>query len=95
MRGASASVDEALGMTHTLHTTSRDQLEESLATTAGRFGREVGTIGWPDPQRAPVRSDVVLHMRARVQYRDYQIDSYALAEAIVDRLRAGGVARTF
>ena len=62
-----------------------------MATAGGRFGRQIGTIAWPDPERAPVRSATVLGMRARVQYRDYQIDSFVLAEAIIDRLCAGGL----
>jgi hypothetical protein len=76
-------------MTPTLQASPHEQLEESLATSAGRFGRQIGTIAWPDAELAPVRSATVLGMRARVQYRDYQIDSSVLAEAIIDRLCAG------
>jgi hypothetical protein len=78
-------------MTITLQASPHDQLEESLATSAGRFGRQIGMIAWPDPELASVRSATVLGMRARVQYRDYQIDSFVLAEAIIDRLSAGGL----
>jgi hypothetical protein len=91
MRGRAATVDEAHTMTITLQASPHDQLEESLATAGGRFGRQIGTIAWPDPEQAPVRSAAVLGMRARVQYRDYQIDSFVLAEAIIDRLCAGGL----
>lgn len=60
-----------------------------MATSAGRFGRQIGTIASPDPELAPRRSPTVLDMRARVQYRDNQLDSSVLAEAIIDRLCAG------
>ena len=73
-------------MTHTLQDSLQAQLEEVAATT-GRFGRQVLTIDFPDPQH--VRSDVVERMRARVQYYDYKIDNRVLAEAIIDRVRLG------
>jgi hypothetical protein len=76
-------------MTPALQASPHEQLKESLATTAGRFRRQIGTIAWPDPEQAPGRSATVLGMRAREQYRDYQIDSFVLAEAIIDRLSAG------
>ena len=44
-----------------------------------------------DHARAPVRSFTVQRMQARVQYRDYQIDPRVLAEAISERLCAGGL----
>jgi hypothetical protein len=74
-------------MTLTLQSSPHDQLEELSATAAGRFGRQSRTIAWPDPELAPVRSDTVARMQARVQYRDYQIDSAVLAEAIIARVR--------
>ena len=70
-------------MTSTLQTSLQAQLEE-VSTT--RFGRQPLTITWPDPEPAPVRSARVAHMQARVQYRNYQIDSAVLAEAIIDRV---------
>jgi hypothetical protein len=73
-------------MTHTLQDSLQAQLEEVASATA-RFGRQVLTIDFPDPQH--VRSDVVECMRARVQYYDYKIDNRALAEAIIDRVRLG------
>jgi hypothetical protein len=90
MRGRAATVDAALTMTITLQST-HDQLEETFAS-GGRFGRHISPIASPDPERTPVRHDSVLRMRARVQFRSYQIDSFVLAEAIVDRLCAGGLA---
>lgn len=91
MRGRAATVDEAHTMTLTLQASPHDQLEESLATSAGRFGRQIGTIACPDPALAPLRSATVMGVRARVQYRDYRLDSFVLAEAIIDRLCAGGL----
>jgi hypothetical protein len=72
-------------MTLTLQHSRHDQLEEASAT-AGRFGRQTRTIAWPDPELAPVRSDTVARMRARVQYYDYKIDPLVLAEAIINRV---------
>jgi hypothetical protein len=74
-------------MTFTLQNSTYDQREELSAPT-GRFGRQVRTIAWPDPDDlAPVRSDLVLEMKARVQYFDYKIDNRVLAEAIIARVR--------
>jgi hypothetical protein len=73
-------------MTHTLQDSLQTQLEEVAATT-GRFGRQVLTLDFPDPDEA--RSDVVTRMRARVRYYDYKIDNVVLAEAIIDRVRLG------
>ena len=78
-------------MIPTLRTAPHDPLAEPVARSAGRFASQIGTIGRPDPERAPVRTATVLRMQARVQYRDYQIDSVVLAEAISERLRAGGL----
>ena len=78
-------------MIPTLRTAPHDHLAEPVARSAGRFASQIGTIGWPDPERAPVRTATVLRMQARVQYRDYQIDSFVLAEAISERLCAGGL----
>jgi hypothetical protein len=76
-------------MTTTLHT-AHEQLEETFAA-GGRFSRHISPIASPDPELTPVRYDSVLRMRARVQFRSYQLDSSVLAEAIVDRLCAGGL----
>ena len=89
MRGRAATVDAALTMTTTLHST-HEQSEETFAA-GGRFSRHISPIAAPDPERTPVRYDSVLRMRARVQFRRYQLDPFVLAEAIVDRLCAGGL----
>ena len=79
-------------MTPTLRTAPHDQHTEPVTGPTGRFTSQIGTTGWPDPELAPIRWDSVLRMRARVQYRDYQMDSSVLADAIVERLCAGGLA---
>jgi anti-sigma28 factor (negative regulator of flagellin synthesis) len=84
MRGRRVTVDDAHTMTPTLQHSQQDQLEASV--TSGRFARQTRTIAWPDSELAPVRSDVVERMRARVQYYDYKIDPLVLAEAIIDRV---------
>ena len=78
-------------MSPTLHTALHDQLAEPVAAPTGRFTSQIGTTGWPDPELAPIRRATVLRMQARVQYRDYQINSSVLADAIVERLCAGGL----
>jgi anti-sigma28 factor (negative regulator of flagellin synthesis) len=70
-------------MTSTLQTSPQAQLQE---VPTSRFARQPMTIAWPDPEPAPVRSARVAQMQARVQYRDYQIDSAVLAEAIIDHV---------
>ena len=72
-------------MTLTLQSAQHDQLEERVATAARRFERQIRTIEWADAD-APVRSDKVARMQARVQYYDYKIDPLVLAEAIIDRV---------
>jgi hypothetical protein len=79
-------------MSPTLHTALQDQLAEPVAASTGRFTSQIGTTGWPDPELAPVRRATVLRMQARVQYRDYQLDCSVLADAIAERLGAGGLA---
>ena len=78
-------------MSPTLHTALHDQFAQPVAASTGRFTSQIGTTGWPNPELAPVRRAMVLRMQARVQYRDYQIDSSVLADAIVERLCAGGL----
>jgi hypothetical protein len=92
MRQRAVTADATPTMTFTLHTATQDQIAEPDTRTTGRFASQIGTTGWPDPARAPVRSATVQRMQARVQYRDYQIDPLALAEAISERLCAGGLA---
>lgn len=77
-------------MTHPLHSSSPDQLEQLLATAGGRFGRQVRTIACPDPEMAPVRSATVARLRARTTAGEYRIDPAAVADAIVERVYPGG-----
>lgn len=72
-------------MTYTLPT-QHDQLDELFATAAGRFGRQLRTIAWPDPDSAPARTSTVARMRARLLKTDYLIDPSVVASAIVDRV---------
>jgi hypothetical protein len=91
MRGRPAAADEGHVMTPTLHS-QHDQLEELFATASGRFGRQILTIAWPDPETAPPRSTTVGRMRARLSAGGYRIDPSVVANAIVDRVGAGGLA---
>jgi hypothetical protein len=91
MHGHAASVDEAQAMTQTLVSSPHDQLEELFTTAAGRFGRRIRTIAWPDPDRAPARSTTVVRMRERMMKGEHQIDPLVVANAIVDRVFAGGL----
>jgi len=78
-------------MIPTFQAAPHDQLAEPVASSTGRFASQIGTTGWPDPELAPVRSATVLRLKARVQYREYKIDSSVLADAISERLCAGGL----
>ena len=61
-----------------------------VASAAGRFGRRrFRTIAWTEPDMGPVRSEVVVRMRNRINSGEYQIDTQAVASAIVDRICAG------
>lgn len=81
-------------MTQTLVSTPNDQLAELLTSAAGRFARRIRTIAWPDPEMAPPRSSTVVRMRERINSGEYQIDSQLVANAIVDRVCAGGLTTT-
>lgn len=91
MHGHAASVDEAQAMTQTLRCSPHDQLEELFATAAGRFGRRIRTIAWPDPDMAPAHSTTVVRMRERMKKSEYRTDPLVVANAIVDRVSAGGL----
>jgi len=94
MHGHAAAVDDVQAMTQTFVSTPHDQLAELLAAAAGRFGRQLPTIAWPDPDTAPVRCTTVMRMRERINGGEYQIDPLLVANAIVDRVRAGGLTTT-
>jgi len=91
MRGGAAIVDAAQTMSPTFQAARHEHLAEPVAGSAGHFASQIGTTGWPDPELAPVRRATVLRMRARVPYREYQIESSVLADAISERLCAGGL----
>jgi hypothetical protein len=90
MRGPAATVDEVRMMAHTLtlHTSPHEQLQHMFAKAAGRFGRQVHTIAWPDPEMAPARSATVARMQARMNAGEYRIDPSVVAGAIVERVGA-------
>lgn len=89
MHRRAACVDAFLAMTQTLQISQHDHLAELVATTTGRFGRRLRTISWHGPDMDPVRTEVVVRMRARINSGEYQIDTQAVASAIVDRVCAG------
>jgi hypothetical protein len=89
MHGRAACVDAVLAMTHTLQLSLHDHLAELVATGTGRFGRRFRTITWHAPDMEPVRSELVMHMRDRINSGEYQIDTQAVASAIVDRVCVG------
>ena len=80
------TVDEVRMTAHTLHISPHDQLHQMFARAAGRFGRQVHTIAWPDPEMAPARSATVARMRARMTAGEYRIDPSVVAGAIVERV---------
>ena len=54
MRGSAKGVDDGLTMTSTL--LSPEQLEHLFPTATGRFGRQITTIAYADPETAPART---------------------------------------
>ena len=83
-------VDVAHAMSTTLRYRDHDQLEELMARSAGRFGREVRTIAYPDTEKTPVRAREVERMRQR-EKSGYEVDPRLVAIAILERLAAGGL----
>jgi hypothetical protein len=94
IHGHTWRVDELRAMTQTLQYSPHKQLEDLLAASAGRFGRRLPTIAWPDPEMAPTRSGTVLLMRSRINRAGYTVDPRLVADAIVDRVCAGSSAAT-
>ena len=82
--------DVAHAMSTTLRYTHHDQLAELMARSAGRFGREVRTIAYPDTEKTPVRAREVERMRQK-QKSGYEVDPRLVAIAILERLTAGGL----
>ena len=87
MRGCARRVDDILTMTSTL--LSHDELEHLFPTATGRFGRQIKTIAWPDPEMAPARTTTVLRMQERMQSSDFRIDPRVVSGAIVERMFIG------
>ena len=78
-------------MTTALRYQHHEALDEFLARAAGRFGREVRTIAWPDPEMTPTRTTEVERMRQRLKKSGYDVDPRLVAAAILERLMAGGL----
>ena len=74
-------------MTSTL--LSPEQLEHLLPAATGRFGRQLVTVAYPDPELAPPRTTTVWRMRERMQASDFRIDPAVVSGAIVERMSAG------
>jgi hypothetical protein len=74
-------------MTSTL--LSPEQLEHLLPTATGRFGRQLLTIAYPDPEMAPARTTTVMRMQERMRSSDYRIDPRVVSGAIVERMFVG------
>ena len=91
MRVGARGVDDAHTMTSTSAVHAEpDLLEQLLAATTGRFGRQLRTISVTDPELAPTRRETVIRVRARMQDGQYRIDPLAVADAMVGRLSARG-----
>jgi hypothetical protein len=86
----STSVDESHAMSTTLRYSHHGLLDELAARAAGRFGRQIRTIAWPNPDFAPPRMMEVKRMKQR-QKSGYEVDPRLVASAIIDRLAAGGL----
>jgi hypothetical protein len=84
-------VDEPRAMTTAFRYSKHDELMELLDKAAGRFGREVRVIAWPDPEQAQSRKMEVERMRTRLKKSGYDVDPRLVAAAILERLTAGGV----
>lgn len=74
-------------MTRTLHNSQLDQLVDRAV---GSLDGELGTIACPDPELAPARTRTVMRMRTRIATGDYVVDTLAVADTIVERLRPAG-----
>jgi hypothetical protein len=85
-------VDEPRAMTPALRYTTHDELTELLHKAAGRFGREARVIACPDPELTQTRKMEVERMRTRLKKSGYDVDPRLVADAILERLTAGGVA---
>ena len=87
MRGSAKGVDDGLTMTSTL--LSAEQYEHLFPTATGRFGRQIKTIAYADPETAPTRTMTVWRMRERMEASAFQIDPRVVSGAILDRMATG------
>ena len=87
MRRPARTVDDGLTMTSTL--LSPEQLEQLLPTATGRFGRQLMTIAYADPETAPARTTRGTRMQERIESSAYRIDPRLVSGAIVERLFTG------
>jgi hypothetical protein len=87
-------VDEARAMANGLRYSRQDELTELLLEAAGRFGRQARVIACPDPEQDQPRKMEVERMRTRLKKSGYDVDPRLVADAILERLTAGGVAPT-
>ena len=74
-------------MTRTLHNSQLDQLVDRAVSS---LDGELGTIACPDPELAPARTRTVMRMRTRITTDEYVVDTLAVADAIVERVRPAG-----
>jgi hypothetical protein len=81
-------------MTTALRYSRQDELAELLLKAAGRFGRRPRVIGCPDPEQDQPRNREVERMRTRLKKSGYDVDPRLVADAILERLTAGGLAPT-
>lgn len=81
-------------MTTALRYSRQDELTELLLEAAGRFGRQPRVIACPDPEQDQPRNMEVERMRTRLKKSGYDVDPRLVADAILERLTAGGVAPT-
>ena len=81
-------------MTTALRYSRQDELTELLLEAAGRFGRQPRVIACPDPEQDQPRNMEVERMRTRLKRSGYDVDPRLVADAILERLTAGGVAPT-
>ena len=65
--------------------------EASQQDARGRFGRNA--LREAQALDSDIRTDQVEHMRNLIQRTGYRVDSNAVAEAIIARLKAGGAVR--
>ncbi len=91
MHDRRVGVDEPHAMSTELRYALHHQLDELEREAAGRFGRQVPKIDCADLGQVPSRKAEVEKMRQRMKKSGYQVDTAAVATAILERLAAGGL----